>query len=236
MKAVIFDLDNTLCDTLSSIPRSMKVCYKYLKNFFPDLDLDKFLKIEEEIFVRLTIEQRLPVYSFRALYWHEIFQELGLEADPILIKNVIHLYGDQMAKTVELFPGIEDLLTELKKRGLKLAILSNGDFFTKASMVEYLNIGKYFDLVVASDITQVDKPDPRAFLYVLQKLDVKAYECLFVGDERQNDIMGAQNVGLIPVYVTWPEKNLNKVVEGAYNVSTPLQILDLVEQNLTIAN
>lgn len=228
-KAVIFDLDNTLCDTISAIRTSMRVCYKYLKNHYPDITFEQFMDIEEKIFIRLTIEQKLPVYSFRALYWHEIFAELKLAPSPILIKNMIQLYSDQIAKTVELFDGVEELLIELKAMGLKLAILSNGDFQTKAAMVEYLNISKCFDLIVASDITQVDKPDPKAFIYVLKQLGLEAPDCVMVGDERTNDVEGSRILGMTPVYACWPEKNSGKSLEDIFCANTPQDILDLVK-------
>ncbi len=225
--AFIFDLDNTICDTIAAIQSSIKVCYKYLKNHYLDIQYDEFMSIEEDVFNYLTIEKRLPVYSFRAIYWHTIFERLNLSKNPILIKNVISLYSDQLAKSVELFPGIENLLFELKKRNKIIAILSNGDFLTKASMIEYLNISQYVDLLVASDMTQVDKPDPRAFRYVLDQINLAPSKCVFVGDERINDIEGAKKVGLTSVYVKWPPKNKEKFIPDVINVNSPYEILSL---------
>lgn len=214
-KGAIFDLDNTLCDTIGAIHKSMRVCYKYLKNYYPDIEFESFMENEEKIFYNLTLKQKLPVYSFRALYWHEIFSALGLKHNPIYIKNVIQLYSDQLAKNVELFDGIEQMLIALKQKDLKLAILSNGDFQTKASMIEYLNISQYFDFIVASDLTQVDKPDPRAFDYVLNLLEIGKEEVIMVGDERLNDIEGALSYGIQAFYAAWPEKNIGKTIENS---------------------
>lgn len=213
-KGAIFDLDNTLCDTIGAIHKSMRVCYKYLKNYYREIEFESFMQNEEKIFYKLTLDLKLPVYSFRALYWHEIFTTLGLKHNPIYIKNVIQLYSDQLAKNVELFDGIEQMLFALKQKNLKLAILSNGDFQTKATMVEYLNISKYFDFIVASDLTQVDKPDSRAFDYVLDLLQLEKQEVIMIGDERVNDVEGALNYGIKPFYTIWPEKNKGKNINN----------------------
>jgi putative hydrolase of the HAD superfamily len=214
-KGVIFDLDNTLCDTIGAIHKSMRVCYKYLKNYYPSIEFESFMENEEKIFYKLTLELKLPVYSFRALYWHEIFTALGLKHNPIYIKNVIQLYSDQLAKNVELFEGIEEMLIALRKKDLRLAILSNGDFQTKASMVEYLNISQYFEFIVASDLTQVDKPDSRAFDYVLDLFQLEKHEVIMIGDERVNDVEGALNYGIKAFYTTWPQKNKGKNIENS---------------------
>jgi putative hydrolase of the HAD superfamily len=230
IKAVIFDLDNTLCDTITAIHKSMRVCYKYLKNYYEEITFEQFIEVEEKIFYYLTLEKKLPVYSFRALYWHEIFNALNLPHNPVYIKNLIQLYSDQIAKNVELFEGIEETLVELKNRNKRLAILSNGDFQTKASMIEYLNISKYFDLVVASDLTQADKPNPKAFEYTLELLKLGKEEVVMVGDERVNDVEGALDYGIKSFYVLWPEKNKGKTLglKNAKCLYTPQDLLDYI--------
>lgn len=228
-KAVIFDLDNTICDTIGAIPKSMRVCYKYLKNRYPELDYDKFVSCEQKIFDKLTIHDNIPVYSFRAIYWHEIFKELGLEIDPVAIKDVSLLYSDQLAKNVEIFDGIKEVLDEIKSLGLQIAVLSNGDYTTKVTMLEYSNLINKFDLIVASDLTQADKPSPKAFVYVLKQLGLKVDEVLMVGDERLNDIEAAKYLGIKPVYAAWPTKNNGKSIDGVFTANKPSDILSLLK-------
>lgn len=231
-KLVIFDLDNTLCDTIGSIPKSMKICFKYLWNYYPQISFESFIEKEEEVFQRLAVERKIPVYSMRALYWHEIFKELKIPTNPILIKELILLYTDQLAKNVELFDGILDLLNFLKNKNIKMAILSNGDYLTKASMMQYLNIINYFDAIVSSDMTQIDKPNPKAFEYVIDIFSISPKEALMVGDEKTNDIEGALNVGITPVYIKWTEKNKNRDTSNFDKriivCDNPRQIKDLI--------
>jgi len=221
-KGVIFDLDNTICDTIYAIHKSIKVCYKYLRNYYPHVSYEKFIHIEEKVFFDLTIKRKLPVYSFRAIYWHEIFKELELDLSAIHIKNLISLYTDQLSKNVDLFDGIEEMLIELKKKEIKIVILSNGDFLTKAAMIEYLNIYKYIDHIIASDLIQQDKPNKKAFTYTLEIIGLKENEVAMVGDERVNDIEGAINANIFAFYALWPEKNKNADIDQfeIYNKET----------------
>jgi FMN phosphatase YigB (HAD superfamily) len=95
-------------------------------------------------------------------------------------------------------------------------------------MVEYLNISKFFDLIVASDLTQADKPHPNAFKYVVDRLGFSKLETLMVGDERANDIIGATVFGLPACYATWPKKNQGKTIDGLFCAGKPEEVLQLL--------
>lgn len=233
IKLIIFDLDNTICDTIGAIPKSMSVCFKFLKNFYPNISFDLFIQREESVFNRLAVEQKIPVYSIRAIYWHEIFKELNIPINPILIKDLILLYSDQLAKNVELFDGITELLDYLKGEKFKMTILSNGDYITKAHMLQYLNILHYFDLVVSSDMILSEKPNPNAFKYVLNHFNIDPQHAIMIGDEIKNDIEGSLQVGIQPIYAKWSHKNLYKDTSQLNSkvivCTKPIEVIDYLK-------
>jgi putative hydrolase of the HAD superfamily len=95
----------------------------------------------------------------------------------------------------EVAPGTRAMLAELKRHGLKLAIISNWDQRLPL-LLERLELADLFDSFAISAIVGVEKPHPRIFETALASLGVGAAQALHVGDSRLDDIEGAQAVGM----------------------------------------
>jgi putative hydrolase of the HAD superfamily len=95
----------------------------------------------------------------------------------------------------EVAPGTRPMLAELKRRGLKLAVISNWDQRLPL-LLERLDLADPFDTFAISAIVGVEKPHPRIFETALAALGVAAGEALHVGDSRLDDVEGAQGVGM----------------------------------------
>lgn len=233
LRAVIFDLDNTLCDTTKALNPSFNTCFKFLVNYYPAVSKVEFNKLHQKVYNKLSRRQKIPLYSSQALFWHEMFDQLKLEYNPAVIKDLILLLNDELGKNVDLFPGIKPMLQEVKKMNLKTAILSNGPYIGKALRFEYLNLNEYIDILISSDLIRRDKPSPRAFHYVLRKLKVKPEEVVFLGDELVSDIKGASAVGMKTIYNKWNGQKLNgedKSIKPDYVVTKPQQVVKILKQ------
>ncbi len=234
IKAIIFDLDNTLCDTTSALMPSFRTCFRYLKNFHPNLDEQRFMKLTSEIFNKLTRKQKIPLYSSQALFWHEMFAKLRIDIEPMLIKDLIILFDDDLARNVVLFDGVEEMLKELKKLKLTLAILSNGSYVGKALRFEFLNLKKYISLLISSDLIRRDKPSKRAFLFMLRKLKLSNKDVVFVGDELEADIYGANNVEIISILNKWNKQKLisngNGDIKPDFVAKTPKDVVKIIKE------
>ena len=90
----------------------------------------------------------------------------------------------------EVAPGTRPMLAELKRRGLKLAVISNWDQRLPL-LLERLDLADPFDTFAISAIVGVEKPHPRIFETALAALGVAAGEALHVGDSRLDDVEGA---------------------------------------------
>lgn len=232
IKAVIFDLDNTLCNTNKALTPSFNTCYKYLYNYYPKINKGQFTRNTVRVFNNLTRKQKLPLYTTQALFWDEMFKSLSIKPDPVLIKDLVLLLDDEIAKNVELFNGVDKLLKDLKTRKLKLAILSNGQYVSKAQRLQYLNISKYFDFIISTDLIRRDKPSKRPFLYTLDKLKVKPNEAVFVGDELEADISGAKDVGIYAVYNLWNARKLKaeEDIVPDFSINRPQDLIQVLKQ------
>jgi putative hydrolase of the HAD superfamily len=95
----------------------------------------------------------------------------------------------------EVAPGTHQMLADLKRRGLKLAVISNWDQRLPV-LLERLDLALPFDSFAISAIVGVEKPHPRIFETALAALGVAAERALHVGDSLRDDVEGAQGVGM----------------------------------------
>jgi HAD superfamily hydrolase (TIGR01549 family) len=122
-----------------------------------------------------------------------------------------------MLKTLE---GALDAVREVKRLGLKLAIVSNAS--SHEAIVEALRrdgVLELFDVVVTSALTCVRKPDPRIFIYTLNLLGVKPREAVFVGDRSYEDVWGAKSIGMRAIHVAVKEPPSPLADAVVYSVS-----------------
>lgn len=101
----------------------------------------------------------------------------------------------------EVAPGTRQMLAELKRRGLRLAVISNWDQRLPL-LLERLELADAFDSFAISAIVGVEKPHPRIFETALAALGVAAERALHVGDSRRDDVEGAQGVGMQALWLS----------------------------------
>jgi putative hydrolase of the HAD superfamily len=146
------------------------------------------------------------------------------KAERILIKAVFFDLGDTLVAeesvggkslveaTLEKLPYLDEVLTELKRRGYKLGIITN----TVTSREEHvrmalrkIDVEKYFDVIVTSVDAGFDKPDERIFLTALKALNVKPEEAVMVGNRISTDILGGNRIGMKTILYKWNERYLD---------------------------
>ena len=109
---------------------------------------------------------------------------------PQLFELVYHWH--QQAKQIE---GMEELIRDLKNRGLKVYLLSNAGL-NQPDYFDQLPISELFDGKVISAFERVVKPEPKIYQLFLKRYDLKAEECLFIDDVEKN-CQGAEDCGLM---------------------------------------
>jgi HAD superfamily hydrolase (TIGR01549 family) len=132
--------------------------------------------------------------TFQAGFADALFQELRLSGDRSeLAEKLSHWLLNFRPQRV-LMPAAAELLTELKRRGYRLGIISNNDGNTREKCAA-VGIESYFDFILDSTLEGVMKPDRRIFARALEAGGVSAAEALHVGDLWGCDILGAQAAG-----------------------------------------
>jgi len=94
-----------------------------------------------------------------------------------------------------------ETLSELKRRGYQVALLSNWDHRLR-SLIEGLDLAKFFDDLFISSEMGFEKPDPRIFKKTEERMQIKGEFILHVGDSHHHDVEGAKGVGWKWIHIT----------------------------------
>ena len=99
------------------------------------------------------------------------------------------------ASSWAVYPDVEETLSELERRGLALAIVSNWDS-SLPPLLEALSLARRFQTIAVSAIEETGKPDAEIFLRACARVGLEPAQCLHVGDSRREDFDGARAAGL----------------------------------------
>jgi pyrophosphatase PpaX len=192
LQAVLFDFDDTI---LNSFPARVEAARSAARGILaPGLDLDGIMR---EWAGRPQME-----------VWREFSGDE--EEAQALMDGYWKWYWDDSGVKAPLFPGVRDMLTGLKARGLRLAVVTSkvrllkDDHRLYGAVVELERVGlsETFDLVVGWEDTAESKPEPGPILFALERLGVTAAEAIMVGDSHV-DITAAKRAGVSSVGATW---------------------------------
>ncbi len=209
LRAVLFDMDNTLFDFVAA---KLAACREILAY------LEKVNRREREEGgerkgggkeAKAGAEGELFRYFLRGIHGFEDYenirdymQEKNLFTPPAYSK-CCEIYEKEKLENLELYPGVRATFDELDKLDLKLAVITDADSAHARARLEKVGLLDSFELMVAADMTGRKKPDPEPFLLALRNLGVKPGETLVVGDNLMRDIAPARKLGLHTAYAAY---------------------------------
>lgn len=213
-KAIIFDLDGTLLDTIEDISDSVNAVLRDKK--YHEFSIDEY-----KYFVGRGVDELIASVI-----------EKG-EIDPLEYTDIKNGYMKeyklrQRVKT-KIYPGILDLIIELQKSKVSVNILSNKpDNQTQEVVEHYFKETKFHNIYGKKPEFRI-KPYPESVLHLIKLLDLSKDEVLYVGDTN-TDIQTAKNAGLKSVGVLWGFRKREELeLEGAtFIVETPQEILKII--------
>ena len=214
-KAVIFDLDGTLLDTLEDIGTAVN-----------------------RVLVRKGFAQH-PIHLYRQFVGEGarrmIMRALPEEhRDEITVQDCLEEYLVEYErcwnKTTRLYKGIPELLDRLVSRGIKPAVLSNKPVaFTRQCVSELLSSWR-FDAVIGESEKMPRKPDPQGALSIAEQMNIDPKDILFVGDSGV-DMKTAKAAGMFAVGALWGFRDRDELQQKGADVLAqhPMEILQLIK-------
>lgn len=137
--------------------------------------------------------------SMTWVYWR-LLEELGVPGDREQAASDLYDRFILREGFMPLFSDVEPALDRLRARGLRLGVLSNFPPHLEDTLRQH-GIHGYFDFFVVSSLVGLEKPDPAIFELAIQRAGVPREEILYVGDDLDDDIRGAQAVNLSAILI-----------------------------------
>ncbi len=197
VKAVLFDLGGTLVHT-TEIP---KVYRRILEAHGIKRSLQDISHAHRETEKHLDIRELTVLFEEYWIKWNlQILKRLGIKENMrVLTETIANQWWNY--SDVELYPDVRETLQQLKARGLRIAIVTNGLESDYRQILQKVGLLNSFDVIVGIDTVGKMKPHRDIFLHTLNRLEILPSEALFVGDELERDYEGAKKAGLRPLLI-----------------------------------
>lgn len=206
---ILFDFDGTLIDTNEVIIQSFQ--YTFMQVLGQEKPVEEIIKTFGEP-LELTMSKMLDIPPAEAM---EIYRSY---------------HYTKFDELISMFPGMLELVIELKRRGYKMAIVTSRLRNTTIQGLKKYNLESYFDYIVTADDTDKHKPDPTPINIALEKLNAKPEEALMIGDS-MFDILCAHNASVKSVLVGWA---IAVTEEDKTGPNKPTYIVDRAEEVLAL--
>ncbi|SDW60463.1 putative hydrolase of the HAD superfamily [Marininema mesophilum] len=198
IRAVLFDLDETLLNRSASLLRFIRAQYYHhfskLQDIPPHIWCDHFIQLDAGGYVSKD----------------QVYQQL-LQKWPIkglTCENLLKEYRSSFSNYCVSHPYACQLLQKLQNDGLHTGIITNGETSFQKDNIQRLGLRPFLDEVLVSQEEGLKKPDILLFHRCAERLNVLPNECLYVGDHPVNDIESAHQAGMISIWLQqlapWP--------------------------------
>ena len=222
IRAIIFDLDNTLTDFMKMKRAAIDAAV--------DGMLDAGLTIpREEVASRIY-----KVYDREGIEYQQVFDLFLNEAlgriDYKILSSAIVAYRRARDSYLVLYPHVNITLLELLKRGLKLAVVSDAPRLQAWTRLAHLQLHHLFDTIVAFEDTGERKPSPKPFERAIEVLGIAPSEAIMVGDWPERDMVGAAKVGIKTAFARYGD-TFGTVHSGAdYELNDIYELVAIVDR------
>ncbi len=211
-KAVIFDLDGTLADTIASITYCGNLALsRFGLSSFGEEDYKRFVGDGAAMLVRRAL---LAAGDERLEHFDEVYEAY------------LEIFAKDCMYQVKPYEGICALLEELKRLSVRIAVLSNKPDRDSLRVVEALFGKGYFDFVQGQRADIPRKPDPAGVYRIMEAFGLSAGDFLYVGDSGV-DMKTGRAAGIFTVGVLWGFRDRKELVENGADavISKPLGLL-----------
>ncbi|MBM4886162.1 HAD-IA family hydrolase [Vibrio parahaemolyticus] len=208
LKAIFFDMDETLCGTSQADKAAGQKFAAWIQQTYPQVsDPQAFLqRYLQGVYKKLNAEfpqlvALLPdENAFRCGLIQTILAENGIHIDAEQAQQAQHYFDSARMGAFTFFPGVKEMLTDLRKH-YKLVVITNGPIFSQHPKLKATQMDEWVDHIIVGGEEPEEKPAASIFQKALNLVDVKPEEALHIGDSLAADIAGANNMGILSVWV-----------------------------------
>ncbi|HNZ72741.1 MAG TPA: YjjG family noncanonical pyrimidine nucleotidase [Prolixibacteraceae bacterium] len=229
---LFFDLDNTLYDFDTNAYHAMFEAFTQLGIISELPSFDAFFKvysgINDELWA-LYRENKIIKEVLRGLRFERSLGAFGIKPN-IPYTSIDDLYLKKMTQQTALFPETISILSELKKRGYQLHIITNGFKEVQSDKLRNTGLGMLIKNVFISEIIKSPKPQREIFEHSIKSSNARKKESLMIGDSWESDIVGAKNFGIDQVFFNPSQQEIDmaELGEPTFTITCLSQLLEIL--------
>ena len=191
IRAAIFDLDGTLFDRSRSFNTFLRDQVSRLPHLFAGITVDSYVSAVES--------HDDNGYEAR----HKVFKAVALTCDlpSGAPGELVTDFESRFPDTCIPMRGMAETLAGLKSSGFRLGLITNGRVKIQTRKIDGLGLREFLDVLVISEAFGARKPAPEIFHFAVQSLGVSPSEALYVGDNPEADVAGANSAGMTSVWM-----------------------------------
>ena len=222
IKAIVFDLDNTLVDFMRMKHNAVEAAIKAMI----DAGLNQSYN---------DIKNKIDaIYNERGIEYQQVFDQLLQhylnKIDYKILSAGIVAYRTAREAELNTYPRVIPTLIKLIKLGIKLGVVSDAPSREAWLRLSYIGLHHIFDAVVTYDESRERKPSPVPFNMVLKMLDVDAKYALMVGDWAERDVVGAKAIGMKTAFAKYGDTFNTLVHDADYEINDVSELIDIVNK------
>ena len=207
IKAVIFDLDNTLLDFMNMKSKAVEAAVHGMIEAGFQMDKDT------------ACNKIFSIYESKGWEYQEVFDDF--------IQTEL---GRLDYKTLILYPNVNSTLITLSKWGLKLGVVSDAPSREAWMRICSVNLHHIFDAIVTFQDTGMHKPSPEPFEKISSLLDIPPENSLMVGDWPERDVIGAKKLGMKTAFAKYGDVFATKESGADYDILNVKEVLSIVKK------
>ena len=223
IKAVIFDLDNTLLDFMKMKEYAVKAAIAGMIEAGLDINPDE------------SYENIIGIYEEKGWENQQVFNDflnktIGEVNNKYLAAGIV-AYRRAREANLMAYPNVNKTLLALSKSGIKLGVVSDAPSREAWMRIYYLNLYHYFDVVITFDDSGERKPSPIPFQLALDGMGLRPEETIMIGDWPERDVVGAQQIGMKTAFARYGD-TFGTVNSGAdWDLNDIYQLVDIINEH-----
>lgn len=221
-KNYIFDLYGTLVDIHTDEEKKelwekLSLFLGYNGAVYTSDELKKAYSYEVNKKMKENVKTKYPDIKIAEVF-NKLYMDKGVNVDKHIITDTIKIFRVLSTEYIRLYPGVINMLKELKAKHKKIFMLSNGQREFTVPELKYLGIYDYFDGLYSSSDIEICKPDSAFFDYLIEKENLKKSESIFIGNDDLNDVIGAKKAMLDCIYIQSNLSRKTNSVQSKYQI------------------